>query len=355
MAHSGSHWLVAMALVSAACGQSSNDAQPAPADSGAGADAAQIDAAPDAIADAAPGAPFPIDQPFNWVGTRVRDMYSELGKRTKVSIDLRDALYPAGCRQVVGQCLVNRCVFYSSHQPFPTMLGPGAGRIAASGEVTSCSTDGDGFCFFSDGPANQWPPGTKLDVSFDGHGSVPAFAASVVVPPELVLVAPAHSSPYPPLAVDPNADLHVEWQPLDATVRVVVRQGGTRMAGDVRDDLETQIECRFPGNVGSGTVPQAALDVLDPTEAGLDVTTLSESVAASTAIAVRSESEGTYIPLLIGAKGPTLDGGMPPGCDFGSFLCDGPVSGAICSSSCPEECWTYVSAPEQSFWACCCG
>jgi hypothetical protein len=356
MAQSGPCWLVALALASAACGQLSNDAQPAPADSGGATDGGgQLDAAPDVIPDAAPGAPFPIDQPFNWVGTRVHDMHSELGKRTKVTIDLRDALYPAGCRQIVGQCLVSRCVLYSSHQPFPTMLGPGAGRIVASSEVTSCSTDGDGFCFFSDGPANQWPPGTKLDVSFDGHDDVPAFAASVVVPPELVLVAPTHSETQPPLAVDPNGDLHVEWQPLDATVRVVVRQGGTRMVGEVRDDLETQIECRFPGNAGSGTVPQAALEVLDPTEAALDVTALSESIAPSAAVAVRAQSEGTLIPLRIDADGPTLDGGVPPGCFFGTYLCDGPVSGSVCSSPCPEECWTYVSAPEKSFWACCCG
>jgi hypothetical protein len=356
MAQPGPHWLVALALTGAACGQSTNEVQPAPADSGTTEDSGtELDAAADAVPDAAPGAPFPVDQPFNWVGTRVVDMHSELGKRTTVTVDLRDALHPAGCRQVVGQCLVNRCIFYSSHQPFPTVLGPGAGRIAALGEVTACSTDTNGFCHFTYGPANQWPSGTKLDVSFDGHGAIPAFGASVVVPPELTLVAPAHASTDPPLAVDPSGDLLVEWQPLDATVRAVIRQGGTRMVGDVRDDLETQIECRFPGNAGSGTVPQAALEMLDPTDAALDVTALSESVAASAGVAIRSESEGTLIPLRIDASGPTLDGGVPPGCSQGNYLCDGPVSGSVCTSACPDECWTYLSAPEQSFWACCCG
>jgi len=276
----------------------------------------------------------------------------DTGPWSIIEVDFKDALYPHDCREVVDGCVVQRCVSYSSHQPYPKALHAGLGRVSGAGVTSECTLY-DGWCSFTNGPYDRWPIGTKLDVSFDGD-ELPPFAASVAVPPSVTVTSPSAPT-NGPLTVDPANDLIVQWAPIEgSTVALRITQGGTRMVKEIRDDLDIAIECRFASSSGVGAIPKAALGMLDPTEAWLDVHTISEQTVASAGVSVRAESEHITEWLRVASTPSGFDGGTPEGCTFGNYLCDGPQSGSVCSTACPEGCWTYVSAPDLSTWGCCC-
>jgi hypothetical protein len=354
-------WAVGCAVVALSAGCGGSEAKPANGTPvpDAGVPAEVPDAKAEHVGDAASNPPAGDFGRVSVVNHRYGDERSLRGVVRQV---FRDGRYPAGCREEVAGCTLQRCLGYSSHQPYPEVLPAGPATLKTSGEIRACQGSADGFCFFGDSLSFQ--TGERFDLAFEG-AVVPAFEASVTMPAALSMSSPAGSDATP-AHVPSGTSLEVRWTPLLGKVRALVLQEGTRMIGTVRDDVEIELECRFDGNAGNGTIPAEALARIDAGHARLELAAYDQAdvVARGYGIRVRAENTGGSAVLMLGEPSPSPpDAGVPIGCTAERTppFCNSPLHGVSCSTSvdaefgrCPGGCAFSLGDEASGIWGCCC-
>lgn len=153
--------------------------------------------------------------------------------------------------QVVGPCVFVACT-PRTPDPVPPLH---SGTISVAGGRFNVTLEPAADQFYDvDVTAQQlWLGGEQLLVSSTG-GGVAAFSGVVTGPAQMTLVQPVLPSSAV-WAVPRDQDLTLEWTGLGAEDVVLI-------VGTTATQDPTEVECHFPGAVGMGTVPAAALQLL---------------------------------------------------------------------------------------------
>ena len=165
----------------------------------------------------------------------------------------------------LGGCIEIMCNIPPSSPQYPN-----PGTIVISGGTMPLTltptTDGS----YSGGtayPGTLWQGGSAL--TFHATGSaVPGFDVMVTAPPHVTVTSPPPS----PVTIDRSMPLTITWAGAPSTdVRATV--SALPMAG-----VAQAVECRFPGQAGTATIPAATLMSLSAGQGSLSIGTGAETI-----------------------------------------------------------------------------
>ncbi len=232
----------AFLIALASCGS-----DPSPRDAGMDAPRVDADAPLDAPNDAPSGRLYAFVSIERW--TRSTERQVTMGGMPIFHTDDPAPRY----RRIDDQCLVH----YETDWAATGLVPPTAGTITIEGVAGGPVTWVDyGFDVSPDG----FDAGDVLTVRATG-GEIPAFTFSGTVPEVPVLTSHDNTGPGPDaIHVPRTTPFDLTWEPVDAEIFVVFLQGD--QPGFV---IRRGIHCFFPGAVGAGSVPVAALAELLPT------------------------------------------------------------------------------------------
>jgi hypothetical protein len=138
------------------------------------------------------------------------------------------------CKAVreIGACTVVKC-----SRSVPPMPDIGTLRATSGADTVTLRPDGNGGLYAPFERNEYFTAGSELAVDSSGGGDVPAFKATIAVPP----VFPKFLDRRP---IVRSSDYTLTWAPVDADVMVIL----------THDDW---VVCRFPGKDGTGTIDRS--------------------------------------------------------------------------------------------------
>src|SRR5207247_2522715 len=149
------------------------------------------------------------------------------------------------CRTTtVGPCTITEC------SSFGTVHVDDAGALTIAGGLSTLMFAYDspttGYRETTTTTSPPWPPGSPLTMNATG-ATVPAFTASVVMPPQLTITAPAAPTTGATLTVSRAGALTFTWDAAATTIQLTFDTPGVTPFAAV--------QCTFDGAAGRGTVP----------------------------------------------------------------------------------------------------
>lgn len=168
-----------------------------------------------------------------------------------------DALPPGCSEKDFGPCVLSQCVFVEGVEAESSSFD--AGDISFTGTSVSPTLVADAFGEYASFNAMEpaFVPGSLLSTAISGSDRVDPHGLSVTSPaaPAILMSIPDSGT----VVVDASQDIHLSWSGgAGATV-----SAGFVTASQNADEI-VLILCKFPIEQGSGTIPQSALQFLQP-------------------------------------------------------------------------------------------
>jgi len=181
-----------------------------------------------------------------------------------------------------GHCLVRVQLRPFSRDPSESLVLAGTVRIGtdASEEVLTLDRvagTGEYGPFRLAEP--RWVAGEILMISTTG-ATVPAFDATLVVPPAVAFVVPAEPPPTDRVHVTHDAPYEIRWTPQEGGL-AFIRFDQSTISGDTWRIM--MLECAFPASVGTATLPRELTRGLLPSDTGT-ITSVTVGGAASASL-----------------------------------------------------------------------
>jgi hypothetical protein len=189
---------------------------------------------------------------------------------SSVSVLFVDWARANGCsRETIGGCRLEKCTLAgTTHYPDAGLLSITGGKLPPTGLKLRPSASGEYSPFAQE--RALWQTGNRLSVSAAG-GSVPAFDASVVVPPTVDVTGFVPPKRGAEREIDRTSSLDFAWSSTGAQEIAVILAAATHAP----ERRMTKLLCSAPAKRGKLHIPSAALGALPQVTAMPDVARLS--------------------------------------------------------------------------------